>query len=202
MIGSLLWCDNSYIKSGCLASISTRSLLKRGFRKPLTDADLWSLRPQDRARPIIDRFYRCWRHAGRLWWAVHSKCYFLFKCQILHLHTYFSKTWFCYGRGPDMLPSFTSTQTGGTTSRHSSVTFSESTKNGEETSTPDADCLMWAVDSKVTASLVRTFGAYYAMLTVFEVVNLAVTFLRPLLLEWVPEGIAIPPLFDGVQLLY
>ena len=53
---------------------TVRRLLKRGFRKPLTDADLWSLRPQDRSRPIVDAFYSCWREVGRKWYGPWPAC--------------------------------------------------------------------------------------------------------------------------------
>ena len=146
------------------------SLLWSGYKAPLNDKTVWDLNPSERAKPIIRIFYRSWLKS--------SKDRKQYKVNVDDSNY-----------GACSLHDEKNTQ-GYANHAHEDDAMSEKTpllgKQRPQVSTSEQkskEFKTWKVNSSTFAALWNGFGLYFTLIGIYEVFNILLTFIRPLILE-------------------
>ena len=150
-------------------------MLYEGYRRPLTDDKVWDLRPVDRVKPILHAFYLDWLRSSQKPESRQT--------------TQTSR----YGAVHYTNPNMHNTDNGKPV--HNEQTDEEPTDKTPLSprihSQPlhieqkDSSFQSWKTESSLVKAMYKCFGLYYGLIGIYELANIILTFIRPVLLEWV-----------------
>ena len=165
-------------------------MLFQGYRHPLKDEEVWDLRPRDKVKPLLKTFYKDWLRSAK-------------KTQDTDTSTYCNTNNMGYG-SMDATTSQECSEThenGGLVvgnnmyqdQNHDDVSETalliakeQKDQRQKRKAQPKSDQHgfdSWKKDSDLTKTLWKSFGVYYSLIGIYELVSVILTFVRPLILE-------------------
>ena len=136
-----------------------------GYKTPLRDQTIWDLQPSDQVKPLIKLFYQSWLKSSK------SKKQYVTK---VHEESSYSASYDEHGYDHHQNMESVSEQTPLLGKQRSQL--SRSGKKSKEFKT-------WKVNSSAATALWKAFGLYFSLIGIYEVFNIILTFIRPLILE-------------------
>ena len=164
-------------------------MLKKGYREPLNDTNVWDLDLENRVKSLMNRFYKSWIRSSKT------------KQKQDHNELEESGSWhYDHGRlepNTKSRPSYSVSNATKETSALGGAKWTDvnektpllengieaRTESPKEPGKTNKNPLTWKRNSSIIAALWRSFGLYYSLIGLFELANIALTYMRPILLE-------------------
>jgi hypothetical protein len=157
-------------------------LLWTGYKSPLTDEKVWDLRPRDKVRTILKSFYDNWLKTSKK--TGHHSYDNLDNNYMYGVNVDSSKLQ--HGAvGNEYQEMNDHSQYNTTSTSEKTPLLGKQMSQGLSVQLPPSSNTFrtWKTKSGVLKSLWKSFGLYYSLSGIYELLNLVLTFIRPLILE-------------------